>query len=405
VTVRGVSKVRRRVNVQRRALEGGDASIGDTGIAQILVAGCDPGAATGRERDGGIDRPALQIHKISEAVGVLEDSVQANCDRVRQRLIEIRRQPPVPIAAHLHVAAAERPEPGLLDHAIDHAATAAAAKNHRVRSLQRLDPLQVVEVTVVLHVIPYAIDEKIGRRAVAPYDDLVAIVLTLVIGDPRHVADDVADACHQLILHQLLGHDGDRLRHIVERGRRLGGAADRGGLVTRTHADADVLLHTRKFEHNPHCVGSLVDLANRVVESRSRDRHPVSALIEQQRERTGLVGRDGRRRTAGVRRGGDHGPGERCAGGIDNRAANDESGGRNLGGCRGGNRDRGEAHEQNETEPAHRAITPGSFAPTPPTFVELRSRTSPRASVDGSAETTFDRARRVLTHSTGRSVF
>jgi hypothetical protein len=134
---------------------------------------------------------------------------------------------------------------GRLEDAINHAATAAATKNHRVRSLQGLDPFEVVEIAVVLDIIPYAVDEKIGRRTVAPHDDLVAVVLTLVIGDARHVADDIADARHQLILHQLLGDDGHRLRHVVERRWRLRRARDRCGLIPRMHADADVLLHAR----------------------------------------------------------------------------------------------------------------------------------------------------------------
>ena len=95
----------------------------------------------------------------------------------------------------------------LLHHAIDDAARAAAAEDHRVGALERLDAIDVVEVAVVLHVVAHAVDEEVGGRAVAAHDDLIAVVLALVRRDAGHVAHDVADAHHQLIPDQLLRHD------------------------------------------------------------------------------------------------------------------------------------------------------------------------------------------------------
>ena len=115
-------------------------------------------------------------------------------------------------------------EAGLLADAVDDAAAAAAAEDHRVRSLQRFDALEVVEVAVVLHVVAHAVDEEVGRGAVAADDHLVAVVLALVHHHAGHVAHDVADAHHHLVLDQLVGDDGHRLRHVAQRRRRLGRA-------------------------------------------------------------------------------------------------------------------------------------------------------------------------------------
>ena len=117
-----------------------------------------------------------------------------------------------------------RCEAGFLADAVDDAAGAAAPEDHRVRSLERLDPLEVIEVAVVLHVVAHTVDEEVRGRAVAADDHLVAVVLPLVHHHARHVAEDVADAHHHLVPDQFLGDDGDRLRHVAERRGGLGGA-------------------------------------------------------------------------------------------------------------------------------------------------------------------------------------
>ena len=80
------------------------------------------------------------------------------------------------------------------------AAAAAAAEDHRVGALQRLHAFEVVEIAIILDVVAHAVDEEVGGRAVAADDDLVAVVLALVSGDAGHVAHDVADAHHHLVL-------------------------------------------------------------------------------------------------------------------------------------------------------------------------------------------------------------
>jgi len=59
----------------------------------------------------------------------------------------------------------------------------AAAEYHRVRPLERLDPIDVVQIAKVLNIVPHAVDEEVGRRAVAAHDDLIAVVFALMHRD------------------------------------------------------------------------------------------------------------------------------------------------------------------------------------------------------------------------------
>src|SRR3546814_14109249 len=68
---------------------------------------------------------------------------------------------------------------GLGSHAINHAADSATAKDHRVRTFEHLHPLDIVEIAELLGVVADAVDEEIGRRAVAPEDRRVAIAFAL----------------------------------------------------------------------------------------------------------------------------------------------------------------------------------------------------------------------------------
>ena len=198
---------------------------------QVLVAERDARAIARHDRRRGADAVALEVHGVAEAVGVLVDAVQANRHGVRHRPIDVAGHALVAVAAGLQRHLVDRLEPGLLRHAVDDAAAAAPAEDHRIGSLQRLDALQVVEIPVVLHVIADAVHVEVGRRVVAADDHLVAVVLALVLRHARHVAHDVADAHHQLVLDQRLRHDRDRLRHVAQQRRRLRRRGDDGDLV------------------------------------------------------------------------------------------------------------------------------------------------------------------------------
>jgi hypothetical protein len=219
----------------------------------------------------------------------------------------------------------ERQEIRHLAHAVDHSTPAAAAEDHRVRALERFHALEVVQIPVVLHVVAHAIEVEVGGRAVAADDHLVAVVLALVGDDPRHVADDVSDAGHHLVADQFLGHDGDRLRHVAKRRRRLRAAADdrrqvagRGADVDR-FADAGDLQH--ELAHVRRSAGSR-DGHREVEEATRRYGNRVAAGDQGKGELAVLVrdgGGSGRR--AAVRDGGDAGADDGGANGIDDTAA------------------------------------------------------------------------------------
>jgi hypothetical protein len=77
--------------------------------------------------------------------------------------------------------------------------------------------IQIVQVAIILHVVAHAVDEEIRGGAVAANRKLIAIIFALRRRDAGDVADQVADARHQLVLDLILRDDGDRLRHVAQR--------------------------------------------------------------------------------------------------------------------------------------------------------------------------------------------
>ena len=140
-----------------------------------------------------------------------------------ERLVEVGRDALVAVARRPAASTSRSGwKTGLLGHAVDDSAAAAAAEDHRVRALQRLDALEVVEVAVVLHVVAHAVQEEVGGRAVAADDDLVAVVLALVDLDARaRSASTSPTLSMSWSLDELLGGDGDRLRHVAQRASRV----------------------------------------------------------------------------------------------------------------------------------------------------------------------------------------
>ena len=196
----------------------------------VLVANLHGGPVRGRKGQRRADAVSLEVDVVPEAVGVLIHAVQAKRD-VRGGPAEVGRESSVSVAAALKHDLADGLEDGVLGDAVDHAAAPAAPEDHRVGPFQRFNTIEVVEVAVVLHVVPDAVDEEICRRALAANNQLIAVVLALVGHDPRHIADNVGHAGHQLVAHQLLRDDRDRLGHVAEGGWRLGGAGDRRDAV------------------------------------------------------------------------------------------------------------------------------------------------------------------------------
>jgi hypothetical protein len=74
-----------------------------------------------------------------------------------------------------------------------------------------------------LNVVADAIDEEVGGGGVPTEDGGVAVALALGDAGAGHVASDVADAAHGLIVDELAGDNGEGLRDIDEGSVGLGG--------------------------------------------------------------------------------------------------------------------------------------------------------------------------------------
>ena len=162
MAVRGIAEIGGRIDHDRLALRRGDAAIGDPRVVEIFVAGDDLGAAVRHERQGRGDAVTLQADGVPKAVGVLEHAVNPERRGLAELVIQIGRDPLVAIHPALHGHFVQRLEQRLLADAVDHAAGPAAAEHQRVRSLENLDPVQIVQIAVVLHVVANAVDEEVG---------------------------------------------------------------------------------------------------------------------------------------------------------------------------------------------------------------------------------------------------
>ena len=129
----------------------------------------------------------------------------------------------------------ERGSPvGFLEHAVDHAA--AAAEGHRVGAFEHLDALSVVEVAVVARVVADAVDEEVGRRALAPDQDRVAVALGLGDGNAGNVAQSLADRLDVLVADLRFRHHRDRLRRVDQGRVGLGGGSQALGDIADLRA-------------------------------------------------------------------------------------------------------------------------------------------------------------------------
>jgi hypothetical protein len=187
----------------------------------------------------------------------------------------------------------QRPEHRFLDHTVDHAAAAAASEDERVRPFERLDTLEVVQVAVILHVVAHAVDVEVRRRSIAADDDVVAVVFPLVRADAGNVAHHVAHARHQLIAHQILRDDGDGLRHVEQRRRRFGRAANHRHLVAGRRADGDRLAHAGDLQHELERRGirfERVDTLGQIGKPVRTGADDVLAGFDEDRKAAGLIG-------------------------------------------------------------------------------------------------------------------
>ena len=144
---------------------------------------------------------------------------------------------------------------GRLLHPVDDAAAAAAAEDQRVGALQDLDPLDVVEAAVVLHVVAHAIEEEVGGGVLAAQGDLVAIALALADGDAGDVAQHVGDRVAGLVFQLLVRDHLDRLRHVDQRRVGLGRGDRLAGVIALGMADHEDFLVSPPLRPAPKAYG------------------------------------------------------------------------------------------------------------------------------------------------------
>ena len=172
-----------------------------------------------------VDAHALEAGTVAIAVGILVHARDTHGETVVHAIPDIEGRAPVVPGTALQRYLAHRLPVGLARYAVHDAARPTAAKDHRVRTLQDLDPVEVVKVPVILDVVAYAVQEKVRGRAVAAQDDRVAITLALRHAGTGHVARDIRQALHRLVLDQVACDHGHRLRHVDERRIGLHGRA------------------------------------------------------------------------------------------------------------------------------------------------------------------------------------
>ena len=198
-----------------------DAAVCDPFIVEVLVAGAERRVWSNPECDGGIEAVALDADAMAVGVGVLVQRGGAKGNRFVESAANVCGESLVVPRSELQRGFTRLSPVGLPRHAVDHAADAAAAEDHRVRPLECFHAIDVVDIAEVLHVIANAIDEEIRRRAVASQDRRVPIAFTLGEANARHVPGHVRHAGHALIGDQGTRDDADGLGNISQRCRRL----------------------------------------------------------------------------------------------------------------------------------------------------------------------------------------
>jgi hypothetical protein len=158
----------------------------------------------------------LEPRRIAELPRVLDHAIQPRRERSPKAVTEVERAPPMLEGAAFERECARRHPLRFFRHAIDDAAAAPAAEHHRVRPLQCLHALDVIEIAQILGVIAYAVGEEIRGGAGAPNGRCIAVPLALPHRDPRHVADDIGHVLHRLVGDEIATEHGDRLRDVAE---------------------------------------------------------------------------------------------------------------------------------------------------------------------------------------------
>ena len=189
----------------------------------MFAPGTERGARSDAPCDGGIDAVTAQRDVVAVAVGVLEECGDTVGQRGRDGGTEVEGSAILARRAKGESELTSGGAVGLFANAVDEAAGATAAEDQRVGAFQNFDTVDGIEVAEIGDIVADTIDEEVGSGGIAAQDGRIAVALTL--GDPGagHVARDVADAVHGLIVDEFAGDDADGLGDIDEGGVGLGG--------------------------------------------------------------------------------------------------------------------------------------------------------------------------------------
>jgi hypothetical protein len=219
----GIAEEGRRIGVNRRTPEGGDATVGDAVVPEVLDADGHERLRREAQSHRRIDAPAPEPHAVAVALGVLDQRIEPHRHGLAERLVEVDGRAAIAVRAQRQRAPVQRRPLRLLRGTVDQPAGRATAEDHRVGSLEHLDAVDVVKVAVVLDVIAHAVDVEVARGADAAEDGRLPVALALGEAHARHVSRRLGQALRRLVAHLLLRDDGDGSRRVAQRRVGLGG--------------------------------------------------------------------------------------------------------------------------------------------------------------------------------------
>jgi hypothetical protein len=187
-----------------------------------FIAQPDLGEVVGLERYRRIDAVTLEPAELAERVAFLVHAIEAHGDVPVDGLAGVQGKASVEVRSGLRRCLVDPLAIGLLECAVEKAATRAATEGDRAGSFEDFDALRIVEVAKYLHVIAKAIDEEVRAGIHAANDELVTVAFALVNGDARHKTGDVGQVLEAVVRYELPGHDAERLRNVDDRGIDLG---------------------------------------------------------------------------------------------------------------------------------------------------------------------------------------
>ena len=172
-------------------------------------------------------RHAVLVDLGAAVVRLVPHRVQAEGRVFAKALVQVRRAtvvaPGADCADHVGLVGQQR----LLADLVDHATCRPPAENHRGRTAQHFDPVQVEGVAVVLRRVAHAVDQQVADRRdreTAQADVLVGAVLGGCKGDAGRVMQGILQRVELDVVDQLFRDDVDRLGNVADVLRALADA-------------------------------------------------------------------------------------------------------------------------------------------------------------------------------------